>query len=166
MKIFVPGPIYVRNEVLQEMANPMTFSHRSKEFTKLLNQINLYGNDLVSSLRDLSFNTASPKFSELLNGLSTTISSGGDLSEFFEKRAESLLLDYKLEREKYTKSVETIMNIYIGIVITAPFLMMMILLMLNMTNFGIGISTNVLGFLTIGVVILINIIDRRFMVLS
>ena len=39
MKIFVPGPIYVRNEVLQEMANPMTFSHRSKEFTKLLNDV-------------------------------------------------------------------------------------------------------------------------------
>lgn len=37
MKIFVPGPVYVRPEILQEMARPMIFSHRSKEFSQLLN---------------------------------------------------------------------------------------------------------------------------------
>lgn len=39
MKIFVPGPVYVRPEILQEMAKPMTFSHRSRDFTKLLNDV-------------------------------------------------------------------------------------------------------------------------------
>ncbi len=38
MKIFVPGPVYVRPAILHEMAKPMDFSHRSREFTQLLNE--------------------------------------------------------------------------------------------------------------------------------
>lgn len=41
MKIFVPGPIYVRPEILQEMAKPMVFSHRSNDFSQLLNEATL-----------------------------------------------------------------------------------------------------------------------------
>jgi len=67
-----------------------------KEFTKMINEINLYGYDLVSALKNTSKNSPSKKLSELLNGLATTITSGGDLSNFFDERAETLLFNYRI----------------------------------------------------------------------
>ncbi|MEK7124018.1 MAG: type II secretion system F family protein, partial [Patescibacteria group bacterium] len=59
---------------------------------------------------NVSKTTPSTKLSELFSGLSTTITSGGNLGEFFAKRADSLLVTYRLEREKYTKIAETFIN--------------------------------------------------------
>ena len=54
-----------------------------KEFTKLLNEINVYGSDFVNALKNTAKNTSSKRLAELLNGLATTINSGGDLPNFF-----------------------------------------------------------------------------------
>ena len=129
----------------------------SREFTKLLNQINLYGYDLVNSLRDLSFNTASSKLSELLNGLSTTITSGGDISNFFSKRAESLMFDYKIDKEKRTKSAETFMDIYISVVIAAPMILMLLLMMMKVSGLGISLSPSAISLVIVLGVTMINI---------
>jgi len=71
------------------------------EIRKIMNQINIYGYDLVTAVNNVQKNTSSQKLAELLTGMGTTISSGGNLSDFFAKRAETLLTDYRLEREKY-----------------------------------------------------------------
>jgi Flp pilus assembly protein TadB len=129
----------------------------SREFTKLLNQINIYGNDLVSALRELAFNTASAKFSELINGLSTTISSGGDLSEFFEKRAESLIFEYKIEREKSNKAAETFMDIYISIVIASPMILMLLFMMMKISGIGISLSSSMISLVMVLGVTMVNV---------
>ena len=133
------------------------YPYISKEFTKLLNQINIYGHDIVGALRNLSFMTANPKLSELFNGLSTTINSGGDIAGFFEKRAESLLFDYKIEREKRTKSAETFMDIYISIVIAAPMIFMLLLMMMKISGLGIALSSNMISLIMVVGVAIINV---------
>lgn len=128
-----------------------------REFTKLLNQINIYGYDLVSVLRELSFNTPSSKLSELLNGLSTTINSGGDLSIFFDKRAGSLLFEHKLEQEKRNKAAETFMDIYISVVIAAPMIFMLLLMMMKISGLGISLSTSMISLVMVLGVSMVNI---------
>ncbi len=105
-----------------------------KEIRKVLNQINIYGYDLVTALNNVSKTTPSSRLAELFGGLSTTITSGGNLKEFFEKRAESLLTIYRLDREKYTKVAETFMDMYISIVIAAPMILMIILVIISVTG--------------------------------
>ncbi len=133
----------------------------NKEFRKLLNQINIYGADLITALRTSSFNSPSEKLSELYNGLATTITSGGDLSSFFEKRAESLLFDHKLEREKYNKYAETFMDIYISVVIAAPMILMLLLIMMKVSGLGVALSTNML---TLVMVLAVSLINALFLV--
>ena len=41
MKLFIPGPTYVRPEILEEMSRQMTFIHRSMEFSELYSQLSL-----------------------------------------------------------------------------------------------------------------------------
>jgi len=54
MKLFIPGPVTVRQEILDEMSHQMTFGHRSKEFSNLFVE-------LVSKLQKLLY-TKNPIF--------------------------------------------------------------------------------------------------------
>jgi len=131
-----------------------------KELRKVLNQINLYGYDLVTALNNVTKSSPSQRLSELFAGLSTTISSGGDLGEFFQKRAETLLIDYRLEREKYTKVAETFMDIYISVVIAAPMILMLLLIMVSISGFQIPFSP---GMITTIIILAIALINLLFM---
>ncbi len=128
------------------------------EIRKLMNQINVYGYDLVTALQNIARLTPSPHFGELLSGLSTAISSGGDLKTFFEKRAETLLLNYRLERERFTKVAETFMDIYISVVIATPMILLLLLVMISVSGVQVGFSLNQMTFIIIFAVATINVI--------
>ena len=134
-----------------------------REVRKVLNQINLYGYDLVTSITNVAKSTSSTKLSELFSGLATTINSGGNLKEFFEKRAETLLTNYRLEREKYTKVAETFMDIYISVVIAAPMILMLLLIMVGISGFEAGYSTTGMTLIIILIIALINILFIGFL---
>lgn len=134
-----------------------------KEFTKLLNEINIYGSDLVSALKNSARNTPSKKLSELLNGLATTINSGGDLPKFFEKRSENLMFEYRLNREKATKAAETFMDIYISVVVAAPMVLMLLLMMMKISGLGLSLSVSVITLMMVLGVVVINIIFLTFL---
>ncbi len=131
-----------------------------KEFTKLLNQINVYGYDLIGALRNMAFNSPSRRLADLFNGLATAISSGGDLTEFFDKRANSLLFEHRLEKEKQAKASETFMDIYISVVIAAPMILMLLLMMLKIGGLGISLST---GAITISMILGVTVINIFFL---
>jgi Flp pilus assembly protein TadB len=134
-----------------------------KEFTKLLNEVNVYGYDLVTALRNMAFNSPSRKLGDLYNGLATTINSGGDLPEFFDKRAQTLLFEHRLEREKHAKAAETFMDIYISVVIAAPMILMLLLMMMRISGLGFTLSTNMITLVMIMGVSLLNVLFLAFL---
>ncbi len=154
------------SEIFRIIALNKEYPYLRKEIRKVLNQINLYGYDLVTALNNAATTTSSNKLSELFSGLATTITSGGDLREFFNKRAETLLNDYRLERQKYAKTAETFMDIYISVVIAAPMILMLLLIMLTLGNFDLGFSTGQLTFLIISIISLINVVFLIFVHLN
>jgi archaeal flagellar protein FlaJ len=157
----VSGSLVDPTKIFSILISTGDYPNISKQFTKLLNQINMQGRSLANSLRIISFNGPSEKLGELLNGLSTTITSGGDLQVFFEKRAESLMLDYKLSKEKYAKTAETFMDIYISVVIAAPMILMLLLIMMKISGLGVGFSAGAISLImSLGV----GIINFAFLV--
>lgn len=87
----------------------------------------------------------SQKLRDLLDGFATTITSGGDPSNFLSKHSETLLFDYRLEREKYTKTSETLMDIYISVGIAAPMIFLMLFVIMGSTGllstfFSLGVT--------------------------
>ena len=128
------------------------------EFKKLLNLINFQGYDIITALKKTARTSPSSELRELLDGLAITITSGGDLHDFLDKHAESLLFDYRLEREKYTRASETFMDIYISIVIAAPMILLMLFVIMGSTGmYFMGLSPGIMSFLIILVVIFLNI---------
>ena len=134
-----------------------------KEFIKLLNEVNIYGYDLVTALRNMAFNSPSRKLADLYNGLATTINSGGDMPEFFDKRSQTLLFEHRLEKEKHSKAAETFLDIYISVVIAAPMILMLLLMMMRISGLGISLSTNMITLVMVLGVTLMNILFLAFL---
>ena len=151
------------SKIFQIIISTREYPFLEKEFIKIQNEINVYGYDLVTALRNRSYNSPSKKLSELFNGLATTITSGGGLPDFFDKRAASLLFDHRLEKEKQTKASETFMDIYISAVIAAPMILMLVLMMMRISGLGISLSTGMISLIMVLAVSLINILFLAFL---
>ena len=137
------------------------YRYTNIEFRKLMNLINFHGKNLVSALKEVSSSSPSSKLSELLNGLATTTTSGGNLHDYLDMHSEGLLFDYRMQREKSTRNAETFMDIYIAVVIAAPMILMLLFVIMGslgtLGNF-LGLSINILSFLIILIIILLNIV--------
>lgn len=162
----ISGSMIDPSNIFSIIISTNEYPYLQKEFKKLINEINLHGYDLVSALRNSAYNTPSKKLSELFNGLATTINSGGDLSIFFDKRAQTLLFDNKLEQEKKTKAAETFMDIYISLVIAAPMILMILLMMMKISGLGISMSTSMITVIITLSVTMINIVFLTFLQLK
>lgn len=162
----ISGSMVEPSKMFSIMIATKEYPHLKEEFTKLINEINIYGYDFVTALRNVAFNSPSSKLAELFNGIATTINSGGSLSGFFDKRSRSLLFDYRIEREKYTKSAETFMDIYISIVIAAPMILMLLLIMMRVSGLGISMSTSMITLVMVLGVTMVNILFLTFLQLK
>ena len=121
-------PISIFNLVL----NTGEYKGLESEIRKIVNYVNLFGYDLTTALRNVAATTPSPKFRELLNGIITTLESGGDLRDYLKTKAEDAFNTYKLEREKYVESLATYSDIYIGVLVAAPLLFIVTLAIIDL----------------------------------
>jgi len=162
----IGGSMVGPNKIFEIMTYTKEYPALEKEFTKIINEINIYGYSLVSALKRTANNTASKKFAELLNSLATNINSGGNTLKFFDERAKSLLFEYQLEKEKRSKSAETFMDIYISAVIAAPMILMLLLMMMKMSGFGVGLSVSAITIIMLLSVSSINVAFLIFLQLK
>lgn len=146
------------------MASSYEFPAFSKESKKIVNQVNFYGYDLTTALRNVAKNTASVGFGELLNGISTNITSGGNLSVYLNEKSKDYMLDYKLSRERYANTIGIYSDIYTALLIAAPLLFMLLLIVISMIGTSIGgLSVQNLAMLGIGAIAVLNVLFLLFL---
>ncbi|HLD15320.1 MAG TPA: type II secretion system F family protein [Candidatus Nanoarchaeia archaeon] len=152
-------------------ANPVSMFHlilttgeykgMEREVNKILNYVNLFGYDLSSALRAVSLTTPSKPFKDLLNGITSTIESGGNLAGYLKGKAEDAMNNYKLERKKYVESLSTYSDIYTGVLIAAPLLFIVTLAIINLLGGQIsGLSVATIS--TIGAYIVLPVLNVMF----
>ncbi len=145
-------------KVIRIIALSREYPFISKEAKKIINQINFYGYNLVNSLHNAARTCPHPVLADIFNGMATTISSGGNLQLYLNKRAKDTLDDYRLARKKYTSLAETYADIYTGLLIAAPLIFMLMMVIINAIGGGIaGMSTQTLSLVGIVGIVLLNI---------
>ena len=63
----------------------------------------------------------------------------------------------RIEKEKYTKTAETFMDIYISIVIAAPMILMLLLMMMKISGLGVSLSTSMITLIMVLGVSVVNV---------
>ena len=124
------------------------------EIKKIVNYINLFGYDLSTALRTVARTTPSDEFRELLNGMFSTITTGGSLKEYLNVKANEAISQYRLDRKRYVESLATYSEVYIGLLIAAPLLFFVALAIVNTLGSTVaGLSIQVVAYLGIFILI-------------
>ena len=146
-------------KIFKIIAASNEYPNVGKEIRKIIAQVDIYGYDLVTSLKNVAVRISNRKLAELFSGLATNISSGGELKSYLEKKAENFLVDYRLERQQYIDLAGTFMDVYISILIAAPLVLMMMFIVMNVAGLGMGglTITTLLALSIVGIAI-VNII--------
>ena len=122
------------SKILKIIMKSQEYPNIGREMKKVIAQVDIYGYDLVTSLKNVASSTSNKKLSELFSGIAINISTGGALKNYLEKKADNFLVDYRLERQKYKNLAGTFMDVYISILIAAPLILMMMFIVMNVSG--------------------------------
>lgn len=138
------------------------------EIKKIVDFMDVFGYDLLTALRSVSATTPSIPFKEFLEGMVSTIETGGDLDSYLKQKAEESTTTYQLERQRYNESISTYSDIYTGLLIAAPLFFIAALALINMlggTLGGMGVET-VMALAAYLAIPLLNVIFLVFLQVS
>ena len=154
------APPYVMFEIL---SNTPEYKELSNESKRIVRNSKTFGMDISSSIRSVMKRTPSPEFRRFLSGFISTIETGGDLKKYLSNNAQKALFDYRINREKYMKSLSTYADFYTAVLIAAPLFFISILSVMSLLGgeiFGLSIPIT----MRIGVYILIPMLNVIFII--
>lgn len=154
-------------KIFSLMAMTKEYKAFSAEIRKVVNQINVYGYDLTTALKNATKTSPSKRYADLLNGMITTVTSGGDLTMYLQEKSKSLLMDYRLSHERYTNVIGMYSDIYTAILIAAPLIFMLLLAIISiMGSTFLAMDIGTLANLGIIIIAVLNIIFIIFLKLT
>ena len=125
-----------------------------KDARFIVRNIDILGMDLLTAIRDLVHRTPAGPYSELLEGAIVTVSSGGDLKEYFNATAKVQLEEKKMLMQKTTESLGSVAEIYTILLIVFPLLAVIMLSIMgimspSLAGFDLLTLMNILTFAVI-----------------
>jgi flagellar protein FlaJ len=121
---------------LANLSQPLAASTEAKEVIK---NINLFGLDVISALEKTSSRTPSLKLRDTLEGVISTIHTGGDLGGFLREKFRIAMNLKKLSLKKYSDSLSVLSEIYVALLLTGPLLLViMVSVMSALGGGGLG----------------------------
>ena len=133
------------------------------EIEKVVQYIELFGYDLMTSLRSVAAVTPSKPLKEFFEGIVNTIESGGDLTGFLGQKADETMDSYEMERKKYNDTIATYSDIYTGILIAAPLFFVSALSLVSMLGGKVG-SLDVNVIIVAGTYVIIPLMNIGFII--
>lgn len=131
-------------EIFKYQANDDIKFEIVKDAKFLLRNIDLLGMDILSALTDLRNRSTSDAYSELLDGLVSTIHSGGSMKDFFLSTAKTQMIEKKIMLRKKIASLGVITELYTILLIVAPLMgiiMLSIMAIMSKSFAGIDITS-------------------------
>jgi len=122
---------------LSNLNVPLAASAEAKEVVK---NINLFGLDVISALKKASSRTPSEKFRDTIEGIISTIHTGGNLGGFLRQKFKTAMKLKRLSLKKYADSLSVLSEVYVALLLTGPLLLViMVSVMSVLGGGGLGI---------------------------
>jgi len=115
----------------------------SKEANKIRRNVEVFGMDELTSIKEVASKSPSSSFKDFLQGILTTIQTGGNLNSFLKEEAEKAMFDYRIRRNKYVQQLTIYADFYTALLIAAPLIFIIMLPVLSVMQgdlFGFGIN--------------------------
>lgn len=98
----------------------------SREAAKIARDVYTFGADLDEAITRAAERTPSEKFKELLWGMNSVITTGGDMDEYLKNKTDAYMRDYRRELDKFTDTLSLLVEMYITLVIVGSVFLMIL----------------------------------------
>jgi flagellar protein FlaJ len=118
---------------LSNLGVPLAASTEAKEVVK---NINLFGLDVISALEKVSSRTPSERFRDTVEGIISTIHTGGNLGGFLREKFRTAMKLKKLNLKKYSDNLSVLSEIYVALLLTGPLLLVIMVSVMSVLGGG------------------------------
>ena len=118
---------------LSTLNPPLAASNEANEVVK---HINLFGLDIISALEKTSSRTPSQKFRDMIEGMISTIHSGGNLGAFLREKFKTHMKLKRITLKKQADSLSVLSEIYVALLLTGPLLFIIMLSVMSVLGGG------------------------------
>lgn len=118
-------------DVLREMAETDTYGEVADEFDTVVRDVEVFGNDLFTALRNARNLTPSDQMEEFLDDMLSVLDSGGDMTEFLKQESEKYMENAADEQKIFLETLATLSEIFIVTFVAAPLFLIVTLMMMS-----------------------------------
>jgi flagellar protein FlaJ len=118
---------------LSNLSAPLAASSEAKE---TIQSINLFGLDIISALEKVSALTPSEKLQDTLEGMISTIHTGGNLGAYLREKFKTHMRLKRVSLKKYADSLSVLSEVYVVLLLTGPLLLIIMLSVMSMLGGG------------------------------
>ena len=109
-----------------------TYGQVAAEFEMVARDVELFGNDMFTALRNARNLTPSDNFEQFLDDLLAVLDSGGDVTEFFREETGTYLEDAREEQENFLETLAVMAEFFIVMFVAAPLFLIVILMVISL----------------------------------
>jgi flagellar protein FlaJ len=102
----------------------------SKESKRITRDIEIFGYDILKALKTASERSPSERFSKFLDGMSATVTSGGDLTFFLSAESKALMKVKEEETKEFIEQLGVLSEIFMIIGVVSPLFFVVIIAIL------------------------------------
>jgi flagellar protein FlaJ len=100
-------------EVFRLLGDSPIYGESSVESRYIAREIDIFGRDLIDALRLVSSSTPSKRMKEFLQGAMASISSGGNLTDYFRNKADQYALENRQTQKLFLDTLALISESYV-----------------------------------------------------
>jgi flagellar protein FlaJ len=108
----------------------------SGEAGDIVRNLTLFGADIISALEQTSKRTPSERLRETLEGLISTIHSGGNLAAYLREQSGRYMKLKRISLRKFSDTLSILSEFYVAILVTGPLLLVVMLAVMAMLGGG------------------------------
>lgn len=128
--------------IFEGLSRQPIYGEVANEAALICRDVNLFGKDILTALSAAIDRSPSIRLQDLLQGAITTLTSGGNLKEYFMSKSEQFLHDNRQEQRRFIDGLGVLAESFVTVVVAAP--LFLLILITVMTSFSSGATGDAL----------------------
>ncbi|WP_255195975.1 type II secretion system F family protein [Halorarius litoreus] len=120
-------------EVFRELAHSEgVYGEVANEFDMIVRDVELFGNDLFTAIRDARNLTPSDNLEQFLDDTLSVLDSGSDFSQFLEGEANSYMDEARQKQDEFLDTLSVLSEVFVVMFVAAPLFLIVTLMVISL----------------------------------
>ena len=124
--------------IFKTLAKFKEYGELSKEAESIARDVELFGMTTSAAIKKQAKVTPSKEMRDLLYGINTIVTSGGDLAGYLKSKGDEYMNDYRRRIRKYSQDISLYVEMYLTLIITGSIFFIVLSSIISTISAGLG----------------------------